>query len=99
MRRKSAQSLRRGVAHPVIPADIGDAAGFAAEIRASDVIFNFAGEVSHLQSMRDPGRDMELNALSQLRFLEECARQNPGVRVVYASTRQIYGAPALLAGG
>ena len=77
----------------VIHSDIRDAADFAAEIRASDIIFNVAGEVSHLKSMQDPERDKELNVSSQLRFLEECARQKPGIRVVYASTRQIYGAP------
>ncbi len=80
----------------VIPADIADAHSFASEIRASQVIFNLAGEVSHLESMRQPGRDLLLNAMAQLNFLEECARQNPGVRVVYASTRQIYGAPRYL---
>jgi UDP-glucose 4-epimerase len=80
----------------VIAADIGDAAEFAPAIRDSDVIFNLAGDVSHLQSMRDPERDQKLNAASQLRFLEECARQRPGVRVVYASTRQIYGVPRYL---
>jgi nucleoside-diphosphate-sugar epimerase len=80
----------------VIPADIRDVAEFAPAIRASDVIFNLAGEVSHLHSMKDPKRDQELNASSQLRFLEECAQQHPGVRVVYASTRQIYGAPRYL---
>jgi UDP-glucose 4-epimerase len=46
--------------------------------------------------MRDPARDAALNATSQLRFLEECARQEPGIRVVYASTRQIYGVPRYL---
>jgi UDP-glucose 4-epimerase len=80
----------------VIATDIGDAAEFAPAIRNSDVIFNLAGEVSHLQSMKNPTRDQELNAASQLRFLEECTRQRPGVRVVYASTRQIYGAPRYL---
>ena len=80
----------------VIHADIADAATFAAEIRASRVIFNLAGEVSHLESMRQAGRDLLLNTTAQLQFLEECARQNPDVRVVYASTRQIYGAPRYL---
>ncbi len=79
-----------------IPADIYDAADFAADIRASDVIFNIAGEVSHLQSMTNPGRDQALNTSAQLQFLQECARQKPGVRVVYASTRQIFGAPRYL---
>ena len=80
----------------VIIADIAAAASFAAEIRGCSVIFNLAGEVSHIHSMRRPCRDAALNATAQLRFLEECVRQAPGVRVVYASTRQIYGAPKYL---
>jgi UDP-glucose 4-epimerase len=80
----------------VIVADIADAASFAADIRGCSVIFNLAGEVSHIHSMHRPCRDAALNSTAQLRFLEECARQAPGVRVVYASTRQIYGAPQYL---
>ena len=80
----------------LIVADVGDAAGLAGEIRGCSVVFNLAGEISHIHSMRDPARDAALNAMSQLRFLEECARQEPGVRVVYASTRQIYGVPQYL---
>jgi nucleoside-diphosphate-sugar epimerase len=80
----------------LIVADVGDAASLAGEIRGCSAIFNLAGEISHIHSMRDPARDAALNATSQLRFLEECARQQPGVRVVYASTRQIYGVPQYL---
>jgi nucleoside-diphosphate-sugar epimerase len=80
----------------LIVADVGDAGALAGEIRGCSAIFNLAGEISHIHSMRDPGRDAALNAMSQLRFLEECARQEPGVRVVYASTRQIYGVPRYL---
>ena len=80
----------------VIRADIGDASALAGEIRGCDVVFNLAGEVSHIHSMRFPHRDLALNATAHIRFLEECARQSPGIRVVYASTRQIYGAPNYL---
>lgn len=80
----------------LVVADVGDAAPLAGEIRGCSVVFNLAGEISHIQSMRDPARDAALNAMSQLRFLEECACQEPGVRVVYASTRQIYGVPQYL---
>jgi UDP-glucose 4-epimerase len=80
----------------VIAADIGDANALAGEIRDCSIVFNLAGEISHIHSMQDPGRDAALNAMSQLRFLEECARQQPGVRMVYASTRQIYGVPKYL---
>jgi UDP-glucose 4-epimerase len=80
----------------VIDEDIGNPERFASEIRASQVIFNLAGEISHIHSMRHPERDAELNATAQLRFLEACARHAPGVRIVYASTRQIYGVPRYL---
>jgi UDP-glucose 4-epimerase len=80
----------------VIHADVGSPDIFAEEIRAADIVFNLAGEVSHIHSMRQPSRDAELNAGAQLRFLDGCARLSPGLRVVYASTRQIYGAPLYL---
>jgi UDP-glucose 4-epimerase len=80
----------------LIESDIGDAAQFKDDLRGADVIFNLAGEISHIHSMLDPERDAELNARAQLRVLEECARQTPGSRVVYASTRQIYGVPQYL---
>ena len=80
----------------VIESDIGDRAKLENQIRNADVVFNLAGEISHLHSMEDPERDAELNARAQLRFLEECIRQAPGVRVVYAGTRQIYGVPKYL---
>lgn len=80
----------------VIEADIGDSAALAGEVRGCSVVFNLAGEISHIHSMLYPARDAALNATAQLLFLEECARQEPGVRVVYASTRQIYGVPQYL---
>ena len=89
-------NLHSAPAIRVLPADIGSPEDLAAEIRAADVIFNLAGEVSHIHSMRCPARDAELNAGAHLRFVEGCARFAPGVRIVYASTRQIYGAPRYL---
>jgi UDP-glucose 4-epimerase len=77
----------------VIERDIAEAAAFRSAIAAAEVIFNLAGEVSHTHSMELPDRDLELNALAHLRFLTECAAAAPGVRVVYAGTRQVYGAP------
>lgn len=65
-------------------------------VRGREVIFNLAGQVSHVDSMRDPKTDLEINCRSQLTLLEACRRHNPGVKVVYAGTRQIYGKPARL---
>jgi UDP-glucose 4-epimerase len=80
----------------VIQADIGDAGQCASALGRAEVIFNLAGEISHVHSMRFPVRDLELNTLAQLRFLEAAARLAPGIRVVYAGTRQVYGVPEYL---
>jgi len=80
----------------LIPLDIADAADFADEIHDCSLVFNLAGEISHTHSMQFPERDMEINTRAQLRFLEVCRRMRPGIRVVYASTRQVYGRPQYL---
>jgi len=60
-------------------------------VRHVDVIFNLAGQVSHIDSMRDPYTDLEINCRAQLSLLEACRRNNPKAKVVYAGTRQVYG--------
>jgi UDP-glucose 4-epimerase len=62
-------------------------------VRDRDVIFNLAGQVSHIDSMRDPHLDLEVNCRSQLTLLEACRYHNPHVKVVFAGTRQVYGRP------
>ena len=62
-------------------------------VRDRDVIFNLAGQVSHIDSMRDPYTDLEINCRAQLSMLEACRRRNPHAKVVYAGTRQVYGKP------
>src|SRR3984957_4543082 len=80
----------------ILDCDMADVADFADRIRDARVIFNIAGEISHIHSMDFPERDLKLNTVAQLRFLMQCQASNPGVRVVYASTRQIYGVPDYL---
>jgi UDP-glucose 4-epimerase len=62
-------------------------------VRDREVIFNLAGQVSHIDSMVDPHTDLEINCRSQLSILEACRRFNPRVKVVFAGTRQVYGKP------
>ncbi len=62
-------------------------------VRGRAVIFNLAGQVSHIDSMRDPYTDLEINCRSQLTVLEACRNYNPAVKVVFAGTRQVYGRP------
>ncbi len=77
-------------------ADVRDEHSLRQLIRNKDVLFNLAGQTSHVDSMTDPYTDLEINCRAQLFILEACRRNNPGIRVVYASTRQIYGRPEYL---
>jgi UDP-glucose 4-epimerase len=60
-------------------------------VSGADVVFNLAGQVSHTASMADPQQDLRLNALDHASLLETIRAVNPSVRVVHASTRQVYG--------
>lgn len=76
--------------------DVRDDHSFRYLIQDQDYLFNLAGQTSHLDSMRDPYTDLEINCRSQLSILEACRHHNPDVKVVFASTRQIYGRPRYL---
>ena len=73
--------------------DVRDASSMQYLVQNREVIFNLAGQVSHIDSMRDPYTDLEINCRSQLSILEACRHFNPAVKVVFAGTRQIYGKP------
>jgi nucleoside-diphosphate-sugar epimerase len=76
--------------------DIRDRFSLQALLANQEVIFNLAGQTSHLDSMHDPQTDLEINGMAQLSLLQLCQRVNPDARIVFASTRQIYGRPRYL---
>jgi UDP-glucose 4-epimerase len=78
--------------------NIADVRGHGMEylVKGQEVLFNLAGQVSHLDSMSDPVTDLEINCTSQLRLLEAVRKGNPELKIVYAGTRQIYGRPHYL---
>jgi UDP-glucose 4-epimerase len=73
--------------------DVRDDTAMDVLVQDREIIFNLAGQVSHIDSMRDPHTDLEINCRAQLTILEACRKHNPNVRVVYAGTRQVYGRP------
>ena len=77
-------------------ADVRMQTTMEALVRNQDVIFNLAGQVSHIDSMKDPYTDLEINCRAQLSILEACRKYNRDVRVVFAGTRQVYGRPDYL---
>jgi UDP-glucose 4-epimerase len=76
--------------------DVRDEHSLRHLVRNQDVVFNLAGQTSHIDSMVDPYTDLEINCRSQLSILEACRHNNPEAKVVFASTRQIYGRPRYL---
>lgn len=65
-------------------------------LRGQDVVFSLAGQLSHIDSMRDPATDLDINCRSQLSLLENCRSLQPNAKIVFASTRQLYGRPRYL---
>jgi UDP-glucose 4-epimerase len=76
--------------------DVRDDHSLRRLVEGQDYLFNLAGQTSHLDSMTDPFTDLEINSRAQLAILEACRHHNPGVSIVFASTRQIYGSPDYL---
>ena len=77
-------------------ADVRDWPRLPRLVRGQDFLFNLAGQTSHMDSMADPQTDLDINCRAQLAILEACRLHNPAIRVVFASTRQIYGKPDYL---
>jgi UDP-glucose 4-epimerase len=76
--------------------DVRDEHSLRYLVQGQDYLFNLAGQTSHLDSMQNPFVDLEINCKAQLSILEVCRRYNPGLKIVFASTRQIYGRPRSL---
>lgn len=77
-------------------ADVRDEYSMNYLVRGRDYLFNLAGQTSHADSMLNPYVDLEINCRAQLSILEACRKYNPAVKIVFASTRQIYGKPDYL---
>jgi dTDP-glucose 4,6-dehydratase/UDP-glucose 4-epimerase len=76
--------------------DVRDPHAMAHLVRGQSFLFNLAGQTSHVDSMSDPMTDLAINAAAQLSILEACRKHNPEVKLVFASTRQLYGRPQYL---
>jgi UDP-glucose 4-epimerase len=76
--------------------DVRDEHSLPSLIRGQEVLFNLAGQTSHVDSLHDPFTDLDINCRSQLSILETCRHENPEVKIVFASTRQLYGRPRYL---
>jgi UDP-glucose 4-epimerase len=76
--------------------DVRDEHSMKYLVKGHDYLFNLAGQTSHTDSMDNPYPDLEINARAQLSILEACRKHNPKIKIVFASTRQMYGVPQYL---
>jgi UDP-glucose 4-epimerase len=76
--------------------DVRDTYSMQYLVGGKHYLFNLAGQTSHLDSMTNPGPDLEINCRAQLSVLEACRACNPKIKIIFASTRQIYGRPSFL---
>ena len=76
--------------------DVRDPFAIEYLLRDQDYLFNLAGQTSHLDSMTNPQTDLDINASAQLSILEACRKVNADIKVIFASTRQLYGRPDYL---
>lgn len=88
------QGIRERIAVNIT--DVRDPHAIAYLIQGQEYLFNLAGQTSHLDSMTDPKTDLDINAAAQLSILEACRKHNPAIKIVFASTRQLYGKPEYL---
>lgn len=80
----------------VIEADMAAEEAVAPAVQGASVIFNLAGQTSHMDSMQEPLEDLRINQLANLSLLQLIRRSNPQARVIFSSTRQFYGPPRYL---
>ena len=76
--------------------DVRDPHSFRFLLEDIDYLFNLAGQTSHIDSMENPFHDLAINAHAQLQILELVREVNATSRIIFASTRQIYGRPQRL---
>jgi UDP-glucose 4-epimerase len=76
--------------------DVRDTDAVESLIKGQNYLFNLAAQTSHVGSMTDPKTDLDINTAAQLNILDCCHRHNSDIKIIFASTRQIYGQPKYL---
>lgn len=65
-------------------------------VKGKDYVFHLAGQVNHVDSMRNPIQDLEINCRGTLVLLEALRHYNRSARVIFAGTRGEYGSSVKL---
>src|SRR5262249_26213208 len=71
--------------------DLRDAAAMRTAVDGQDIVFNMAGRSGAVQSVVDPAGDLDVNCRGNLVLLESLRSTNRAARLVFASSRLVYG--------
>lgn len=75
----------------VIIGDVRDSELIKPIIEKSDYLFHLAAQVSYIDSLSIPFEDLDVNSKSTLNILEICRKYNPTIRIIFSSSRMVYG--------
>jgi UDP-glucose 4-epimerase len=76
--------------------DVRDSHSMDYLVKGQEFIFHLAGQVNHVDSIRNPIQDLDINCRGTLVLLESCRKYNRGVRIIFAGTRGEYGSSVTL---
>ena len=71
--------------------DLTDRKSLDDSLAEAEVVFHLAAASGHRASMAEPRADFEDNVMGTISLLAAVAERAPGARVVFGSTRQLYG--------
>ena len=79
-----------------IAGDLCDSKVADTAVQNKDLIFHLAGNTVHGISMSNPKLDLDVNVLCTINILNACKINNKNTKIIFTSTRQVYGKPNYL---
>ncbi len=76
--------------------DIRDSHSMDYLVKNQEFIFHLAGQVNHVDSLRNPIQDLDINCRGTLVLLESCRKHNRETKIIFSGTRGEYGASVRL---
>lgn len=74
-----------------IEGDIRDEALVQKAVTGKDIIYNFAAQVSYIDSKDQPFLDLDINGKGHLNVIEAVRQFAPNARILFSSSRMVYG--------
>ncbi len=80
----------------LLQADVQDSKSAESYLQGQEIVFNLAGHSGPLGSIEEPSTNLEVNCRGALTLLDTIRRVSPSARVVFPSSRLVYGRPERL---